>query len=318
MSGFIHIREVRIQPPLRNFDSSPSRRGFTLIELLVVIAIIAILAALLFPALAGAKQKAQGIKCLNNERQLSLAWHMYSDDNHDFMLLSSDNGNGKPYVAADTGADASNNGAWTWSKLDANGLNPFNTDPKADITLRPLYQYVKTWAIYKCPADVSTVTSNGVAVPRIRSISMNFYLGAYGNNTLPADSGGWGQYYLPYYTKTTDLNLGASPGPAKTFVFIDERSDVINWGNFGTDMNGYPNPVSVSAQGNLYTWCYDVPAGYHDKAAGLSFVDGHAEIHRWRESSTTPPINSLTMWGIWPVPNSVDVAWMQDVSARPH
>ena len=312
-------------PPARRKRRHVSRPpGFTLIELLVVIAIIALLAAMLLPALAAAKQKAQAIGCMNNQRQLSLAWHMYADDNHDNLVYSSDNGDGVAYLAAATGADTPNNYAWTWSKLDANGLNAFNTDPHADIMLRPLWQYTKSAPIYKCPADTSTVSSNGVAVPRVRTISMNFFLGGEaGNpNIPPAGSPGpngvnWGQYYVPYYLKTTDLTPGRSPGPSKTFVFIDERQDVINWGNFGTDMAGYPTPSNATTYGMFYTWNIDMPASYHHFSAGLSFADGHAEIHRWHVPSTMPPLNSLKQWGAWAAPNSQDVAYMQDVTARP-
>ena len=309
------------QPHLKRHDSFFGQ-GFTLIELLVVIAIIAILAAMLLPALSAAKAKAQGIMCMSNERQLSLGWHMYADDNRDALALSSDNGNGQPYVVTDTGANAANNGAWTWSKMDFNGMNAWNTDPNADITLRPLWQYIKNWAVYKCPADLSTVTSNGIIVPRIRSISMNYFLNPYGgidSDLPPPLSSGWGKYYVPYYQKTTDLTLGRSPGPSKTFVFIDERSDTINWGNFGTDMSGYPTPATQATYPQLYTWYIDMPASYHHKSAGLSFADGHAEIHRWLVPSTMPPIGSLTgSSGPWPAPSSSDVAWMQDVTARPN
>jgi len=127
-----------IEPhPQRACNRPAGNAGFTLIELLVVIAIIAILAALLLPALAQAKQKAQGIQCQSNERQLSLCWHMYADDNHDCLILSSDDGSGtyngqgasddQPYVTTATGTDLANNWAWTWSKMDFNNANPYNT-----------------------------------------------------------------------------------------------------------------------------------------------------------------------------------------------
>lgn len=129
----------------------------------------------------------------------------------------------------------------------------------------------------------------------------------------------------PFYTKLTDLaNTVIAPGAANTFVFIEERFDCINWGNFQTDMAGYPQP-NVAASPSSYEWQLDLPALYHDFASVISFADGHSEIHRWRgDAADTSPASQGNLLGgkgsgdTFPVPYSADVAWMQNVSARPH
>jgi prepilin-type N-terminal cleavage/methylation domain-containing protein/prepilin-type processing-associated H-X9-DG protein len=291
-------------------------RGFTLIELLVVIAIIAILAAMLLPVLGKAKQKAQAIQCMNNGRQLSLAWHMYSDDNNDLLIYSSDGSSVNP---------ALNQYAWTRTHLDFSP-NALNWDPSLDIEIRGLYVYNKNAAIYKCPSDTSTVRdTSGISHPRVRSISMNFFLGGFAGDSAASGVGvrAWGALY-PIYFKTTDLALGRSPGPSGTFVFLDERQDFINWGNFQTDMSGYP-VGSAKANGGLYEWNQDLPASYHGGACGISFADGHSVIHKWKDGRTTPPLVNSGQYSAGKggagtqilAPYSQDVAWMQDVTVRP-
>jgi len=277
------------------------KRAFTLIELLVVIAVITILAGLLLPGLAKAKTKGQGIQCLNNHRQLMLAWRMYNDDNNDRLLYASPS----PYFG-DTSKDPY---VWVLGQMDFDPDNLSNWDVNQDIKRSPLWLYCGMSAgIWKCPADKSTINPSGglfrgQVLPRVRSMSMNLWVGGFGGEDGGlSDSGVW-----RVYLKANEM---IDPGPARTFVLLDMREDSIDIGNFATDMRGWPNCPSQ-------TGFYDFPASYHNRAGGLSFADGHAEIKRWLDSRTMP---SLVKGGLIPdivsSPNNKDIIWLQERCTR--
>ena len=256
--------------------------GFTLIELLVVIAIIAILAAMLLPVLSKAKNKTQGIYCMNNLKQLTLAWKLYSDDNRNIFPANEDNANG----------------GWVRGGLNyAGSTDNTNIQFLIDPAYARLGPYVKSPKVYKCPADMSC-SFGRTGDPRVRSVSMSQAIGPDLNGTAGLPRGQW----LPsptfkVYVKETDM---VRPAPVNLWVFVDEHPDSINDGGFAVKM-----PIS----GTDTVWV-DVPAAYHGGACGFSFADGHAEIHKWLRPQAIPPVKYQMISGQIAVNDNPDVRWV--------
>ena len=255
-----------------------SNRAFTLIELLVVIAIIAILAGMLLPSLAKAKSKAQGILCMSNTKQLGLATLMYTGDNREIFPPNANGG------TKDT------NASWVagWVNWNSNNADNTNTLFLVNAKIGP---YTKSPGIYRCPADNHPVKNGTSTRPRVRSVAMNGFIEgfAYGNTSVGSTwYSGWQNF-----NKTTDIT---GIGPSDLWLMNDEHPDSINDGweiTNPTDFNSF----------------VDLPASYHNGAAGFNFTDGHSEIKRWVESSTSVKVK-YSQYNGFSAPKSRDITWM--------
>lgn len=252
-------------------------KAFTLIELLVVIAIIAILAAMLLPALSAAKMRAKGIKCLSNLRQLQLGWVMYADDNDNKIPqnIASDSGLLTENALQASAQPGQPDACWVLGQADA---APQWTNDLL-ITHGLIYPYVNNAGVYKCPADPTV---------RNRNYSMNCWMDGIKPWPVPCIN----------FTKTTQFSLNMGLPPTMAFVFIDENPSTINDGYFVED-------PSHPAQ-----WI-DSPAHYHNNGANLSFADGHAEFRKWTDVGVlSGKSGGATGFAANPV-NGPDLPWLQ-------
>lgn len=263
-------------------------RAFTLVELLVVIAVIGILASLLMTALASARAKGQGISCLSNLRQVSLACQLYTVDFRDWLPYNLGQAEIQKFIAR--------NWYWNWTSPVMNWeLDSDNTNSVL-LTRGGIGPYASgTSRIYRCPSDValSDIQRQAGWSGRVRSISMNAMIGNAGEYTLAGsnvNNPGYRQFF-----RASDI-----PQPANIFIFIEEHPDSINDGYF---LNSHYSR----------RWT-DLPASYHQGSANLTFADGHVESRKWKNASTQPPPrpDSAGLPFRFPSGEAADFEWLMD------
>ncbi len=275
---------------------SKSHRAFTLIELLIVIAIIAILAAILLPALEKAKERAMGVQCMNDLHQIQTGWLIYNNES---------SGN----FAYNCTGSASGNLNWVANDENYSGASDDTNSAKlVDSRYSQLAASIVDPKVYHCPADMSK-SFGSTGLPRVRSYSMSQAVGP-NNLGTATGQGKWlnstsdsgtvnasGDYTV--YTKESMVR--GALGPADLWVLIDEDPDHINDAAFAVNIPSSPSQ----------TYWIDFPTKYHANGCGVSFADGHAEIHGWRDPGAIPyPVFQTATQTAQQSPKNPDVGWL--------
>jgi prepilin-type N-terminal cleavage/methylation domain-containing protein len=281
------------------FNAKNRKHGFTLIELLVVIAIIAILAALLLPTLTKAKTSALVTTCLNNNKQVVLAWSMYTHDNADRLAINSDQSepfNGTPSWIGGAPPD---NGWLDWS----NNQNNTNWQYLVQYPNHALLgSFIgNSYKIFACP--VNSAFLGPMQRPlgwtgRCRSCAMDGSIGD-------------GKKYdgLSYSTtfwwakKSGDLLY---PGPSSSWLIMDEHPDSIDDGIL------YDSYTYTDGTGEFS----ELPGGQHNGACGIGMADGSSLMHKWVNPLTLHPV-TYTYDDNISVNKNQDLAWLARATPRP-
>jgi prepilin-type N-terminal cleavage/methylation domain-containing protein/prepilin-type processing-associated H-X9-DG protein len=263
--------------------------GFTLIELLLVVAVIAILAALLLPVLASAKAQAARTQCLSNQKQLAVAWALYTGDNREAFVLN----------GFDTAQESTKAHLWVYGGGHGDPATLTNSQYLVGATYAFFSPLLPSAPIYKCPADRSSSWYAGTEfVPELRSYSMNSYIGTPGANTVLSQ--GWNTSGYRVYMKSSDVDA-----PVNRFVFMDVNPASICTPGFGVDM---------SAKTFIH-----YPSSLHQGLGVVSFADGHVESHNWRDPRTrigiAPGQEYIPHYN--PSPGNQDLLWITEHTTSP-